>query len=299
MDSIFSESKILVTGASGFIGGALVRRLISCNAEVHAISRHEAPPTPGVVWHTLNLAAFEPTRALVQQLQPQYIFHLASHVSGRRSLDAVLPTLHDNLLTTVHLLAALTPATRRIVIAGSLEEPEDSHAPASPYAASKWAASGYARMFHALYQTPVVMARLFMVYGPGQKDESKLIPYVIRSLLANQSPSLSSGARPVDWIHVSDVVDGLLALATTPGIEGDRFDIGSGTLVTVRDVVERLCRFASPHCQPSFGAMQDRPFEQIRTADVLRSSERTGWNPKVSLDQGLRDTIEWYKQHPT
>jgi nucleoside-diphosphate-sugar epimerase len=299
MQTTFSGSKVLITGASGFIGGALAQQLIAAGAEVHATARRSAPATPGLTWHNADLAALAPTRALVEQLQPRYIFHLASHVSGRRSLDAVLPTLHDNLLSTIHLLSSLTPETRRIVIAGSLEEPENTDAPASPYAAAKWAATGYARMFHALYQTPVVMARLFMVYGPGQKDETKLIPYVIHTLLANQNPRLSSGTRPVDWIHVNDVVGGLLALATAPGIEGERFDIGSGTLVTVREVVERLCRFAAPHCQPSFGAVQDRPFEQVRTANVAHTAEKTGWRPQISLNQGLQDTIEWYKQHPS
>jgi nucleoside-diphosphate-sugar epimerase len=298
MDSIFSGSRTLVTGASGFIGGALVQRLLACGAEVHAVSRRLQPSSSEITWHVTDLSAFDPTRELVCRLEPQYIFHLASHVSGRRSMDAVLPTLHNNMLSTVHLLAALPPATRRIIIAGSLEEPDGNITPSSPYAAAKWAATGYARMFHALYDTPVVLARLFMVYGPGQKDKTKLVPYVIRSILANQSPRLSSGTRSVDWIYVDDVIDGLLALASTPGIEGERFDIGSGSLVTVREVVECLCRLAPAQCPPSFGALEDRPFEQVRKADVLLTSGKTGWRPGVSLDTGMKNTIEWHRRNP-
>ena len=75
-------------------------------------------------------------------------------------------------------------------------------------------------MFHALYKLPVVIARVFMVYGPAQQDLTKLVPYVILSILRGETPKISSGGRPVDWIYVSDVVDGFMALAERPGIDG-------------------------------------------------------------------------------
>jgi len=119
------------------------------------------------------------------------------------------------------LIAGAENSAGRMVLAGSFEEPDEvDTAPCSPYAAAKWAASGYARMFHALYQVPVVVAKIFMVYGPGQLDYTKLIPYVTLSLLRGEAPMLSSGARLVDWIYVDDVVDGLIGCAQAPGIEG-------------------------------------------------------------------------------
>jgi len=135
---------------------------------------------------------------------PDIIFHLASFVSGRRELEFVLPALRSNFLSTVNLLVcATTLGCRKVVLTGSLEEPEgdiESAVPApSPYAAAKGAASAYARMFYALYGTSVVTARLFMVYGPGQNDHKKLVPYVTRSLLKNQVAELMSGTREVDW----------------------------------------------------------------------------------------------------
>jgi UDP-glucose 4-epimerase len=98
--------------------------------------------------------------------------------------------------------------------------------PCSPYAAAKWSVSGYARMFRALYQIPVVIAKIFMVYGSGQTDHTKLIPYVILSLLRGEAPRLSSGVRLVDWIFVDDVVDGLIGCAQTHGIDGRTVEFG-------------------------------------------------------------------------
>ncbi len=115
----------------------------------------------------------------------------------------------------------------RIVLAGSLEEPDldqGSGPPSSPYAAAKWASNAYARMFHDLYQTPVVTAKLFMVYGPEQNPRF-LIPHVISSLLEGVAPKVSSGNRSVDWIYVDDVVSGLLAMADAPDIEGGTIDL--------------------------------------------------------------------------
>jgi nucleoside-diphosphate-sugar epimerase len=112
--------------------------------------------------------------------------------------------------------------------------------PSAPYAAAKWAASGYARMFHALYNVPVRIGRVSMGYGPGQKDLSKLIPYVTLSLLQGKSPKLGSGHRPVDWIYITDVMDGILALARASQIDGLTLDLGSGSLVSIREIVQQL-----------------------------------------------------------
>ena len=122
------------------------------------------------------------------------------------------------------LVAATRAGCRRVVLAGSMEEPDlaAGEAPGSPYAAAKAAQSLYARFFRALYGAPVVTARIFMVYGPGQRDLSKVVPYAILRGLEGQPAELASGARPVDWIHVDDVARGLVALAEAPGIEGRR-----------------------------------------------------------------------------
>ena len=295
--SRFAGARVLVTGGTGFIGSHLCRKLAAAGAAVAVITRRQGLTLPHASSiHTADLSDGALVDDLIAAQRPAYVFHLASHVTGSRDLAAVGPTFQGNLLSTVNLLNAVArQGCQRIVLAGSLEEPEQGDAPSSPYAAAKAAASLYARMFFKLYDTPVVTARIFMVYGPGQPDERKLVPYVARSLLAGDTPRVSSGVRPVDWVHVEDVTDALCGCATTPGIEGQTIEIGTGRLTTVRSVVERIAEIVGKR-EPVFGAIDDRPAEQIRMADSTAIARLLG-RPPIALDIGLRETVDWYRTH--
>ncbi len=247
---------------------------------------------PNLRWWQADLAVAGEIERVLAGSAPEIVFHLASLVSGTRDLELVLPAFHANLESTVRLLVAATAARcRRIVLAGSMEVPDAAaEAPGSPYAVAKGAAALYGRFFHSLYGTPVVSARIFMVYGPGQVDHRKVVPYSILSALRGEAPRLTSGARPVDWIFVDDVIAGLLALGEVAEIEGETFDLGSGELVTVRQMVEKICHaLAAP--APEIGALTDRPLEPIRRANIAKSAGRLGWRPRVSLEEGLHRTI--------
>jgi UDP-glucose 4-epimerase len=140
----------------------------------------------------------------------------------------------------------------------------------------------------------VVLLRIFMVYGPGQRDEKKLVPYVITSLLRDESPALSNGTRPVDWVYVDDVVDALLASAGAPGAVGETIDVGSGTLTPVREVVDEIVRLMRPSVELRFGAVPERPNERVRVADAERAGALLDWAPRTSLEHGLAATVDWY-----
>jgi nucleoside-diphosphate-sugar epimerase len=266
---------------------------------VYAVSRNPASAaSDGVHWCQGGLEDLAVARRVFDVARPGLVFHLASHVAGARDLALVLPTFASNLASTVNLLTvAAERGCDRIVLTGSLEEPTEPQAvPSSPYAAAKHAASGYARMFHALFASPVILMRLFMVYGPAQADLRKLVPSVILSLLRGEPPRVSSGGREIDWIFVEDVVEALVAAAVAPGAVGKTLDVGSGHLVPIRSVVERLVHIVNPAVQPLFGAVPDRPLEQVRVADTAMTTSLTGWKPAIGLDEGLRRTVSWYAE---
>jgi UDP-glucose 4-epimerase len=292
---------VLVTGASGFIGSHLCRRLLREGARVHAVSREpRSSRHEHLRWWQADLGQVAAVRELWQATRPEIVFHLASHVAGARELGKVLPTFYDNLASTVHLLTVATEmGCQRLVISNSSEEPQQFGAetvPCSPYAAAKWSASAYGRMFHALFQTPVVMPRVFMTYGPDQKDEQKLVPYVIRCLLRGETPKIGTGTRLVDWIFVEDVVEGLRRAATAPAIEGAAFDLGSGTLLSIRQIVEQIVEVMESDLQPQFGAVPARPLEQERAADTTFLKDRLGWMPQTPVRRGLKATVAWYRE---
>jgi UDP-glucose 4-epimerase len=302
MAETFEGRRVLVTGASGFIGSRLCERLAVHGAEVHAVSRsnRQGKEQSAIHWWQADLAEIDALRQLFESSRPDTVIHLASHVVGGPNVDLVVPTLYSNLVSTVNLLTIATKAgCGRIVLAGTMMAPRpgDSDAPAgSPYAVSKWASIEYARMFQALYGLPIVNLRIFMVYGPGQRDQQKLVPHTILSLLRGENPKLASGEWNVDWVYVDDVVDAFVAAAEAEGIEGRTLDVGSGQLVSVRDVVERLALLIDSEVEPIFGALTDRPGEVPCVADVKQSTARLGWKPKISFDEGLRRTVAWYRE---
>ena len=294
----FSGEKVLVTGARGFIGSHLCDRLLRNGAELHAVSRKSKDSLPEQirVW-VGSLSDLSFVGKIVSEVKPDYIFHLSGFVSGLRDAQYVIESYHSLLTSTVNLLTVATKTgCKKIVLAGSLEEPDEvSPVPSSPYAAAKWACRGYERMYHALYGTPVVNPRIFMVYGPGQREIRKLIPYVILSLLRNEVPKLSSGRRAIDWVFIDDVVDGLIHLAKNETF--DRVDIGTGCTTTVKEIVEKLVAITGSDKRPVFGDLEERPLERVASADSENTFEKTGWKPVMSIDEGLRQTVSWYKDH--
>ncbi|HMO99344.1 MAG TPA: NAD(P)-dependent oxidoreductase [Kiritimatiellia bacterium] len=291
--------RILVTGASGFIGSHLCRALVADGATVVGVSREHPDALPdGITPTQADLTDPEQATALIACHRPDVIYHLASCVTGGRDISLVRPTFTANLAATVYLMEAASRAgCRRFVLTGSLEEPDHAQAPpSSPYAAAKAAATAYARMFHALYTFPAVIARVFMVYGPDQRDEKKLVPYVINQLLAGTSPRMSSGTRMVDWIYVQDVVEGLIRLARAEGVAGKTIDLGSGEMTSVRSVVEQIAGLMGNPTALHFDAAADRPMEQVRIANIQETEAAIAWRPRFSLSEGLQATIDWHRR---
>ena len=310
-----SHTSVLLTGASGFVGRHVLTQLLdrqtrTAELRIHATTRQDLdtsdlPASNRTAWHRIDLADAGAVARLIDDTRPDVVLHLASHVAGSRDIALVRPTFDGNAASTVHLLTALQEqraaggGCRRFVQVGSLEEPEpgDPAAPSSPYAAAKAAATQYGRMFHHLYDFPITFARVFMVYGPGRQDENKLVPYTFRQLLAGEAPSFGSGTRPVDWVFVRDVAEGLIRMGFADGLDGKRVDLGSGDLHTVRHVVEEMFRLVTPATTPSFGGRADRKDEQVRRADIDVTQRLLGWSPTVDLDEGLRQTADWFRDN--
>ncbi|HEX3009646.1 MAG TPA: NAD(P)-dependent oxidoreductase [Bacteroidales bacterium] len=299
--SILEGKRILITGASGFIGQHLSRRLVRIGADVHGTSRYQKNAELGIrdmYWWQGSFEDAETARRILKKVRPDYIFHLAGDVTAANDLKHVMTTYNSLLTSTINLLSeAVDLGCERIILTGSSTEPQNLDCvPSSPYAAAKLATVTYGSLFQKLYKLPVVLLRPFMGYGPSQ-PKSKLIPHVVLSLLHGKSPKLTSGQWEVDWIYIDDLIDGIIAATVHPEVIHTPLDLGSGKLTSVREVVEKVVDIIDPEVQPEFGAIPDRFQEQSRVADVYTTYKSIQWRPRTSIERGLSNTIEWFKKN--
>lgn len=294
------DLKFLVTGATGFIGSHLCRRLCDGGCEVHATSRVQRADVGGPIWWQVDMSDLSAARSLLKSVRPDVIVHLAGSVGASPAFDLILPTFHSLLASTINVLVAASEiGTKRVIISGSSTEParaERHPVPGSPYAAAKWAASGYGRLFAKHFEAPVVILKPFMVYGPSQAP-TKLIPSVTMALLNHRQPRVSSGNFRADWIYIDDIVDGFIAGALVAGIEGETIELGTGKMSSIRDIVDQLVSIVGNQVVPIFGAIPDRPGEEESTATTEMALSRLRWSASIPLNEGLRRTVAWYRSN--
>lgn len=248
----------------------------------------------------MDLRRFGEVEASLTNVGADLIFHLGGRVTARPDRELVLPMFEANAAGTIHLLGvALTRGCERFILIGSAEALDTTNGlgPNSPYGASKLVAEIYGQMFYRLYGLPVVCVRPFLTYGPEQ-EPTKLIPYTILTLLRGTNPLLTTGNRVCDAIYVEDVVRGLLMAAVAPvSVLGERIDLGSGKGITIKELVETIVTLLDAAGAPIFGAIPDRLNEATTEADLERTRSLLGWTPHWSIEEGLRETVAWYRQY--
>jgi nucleoside-diphosphate-sugar epimerase len=300
---------ILVTGASGFIGSHLVRRLAGSGADVHVFLRSSSDTrrlgdiTGRLERHAADLTDPASLRTAVLRVRPRTIFHCASWGGhpGQTDGAAIFGT---NLAGTFHLLAACEEAGfDRFVHTGSSSEygmksppmsEEDEPAPVDAYGASKAGATLWCRAAAISRGLPVVTLRLFSPYGPWD-DPVRLIPSVSRAFLNGRSPRLASPSGARDFVYIDDVVDACLLAASVPSAAGEIINAGSGRQATVGEVVDILSRLIPGSPAPSWGSISPRPGPPVWVAGIGKARRILGWEPKVPLEDGLRRTVEWMR----
>ncbi len=196
------------------------------------------PELAGISFSQVDLRNYDFLKSYIKKTQPDFIFHLAGLVNTNQDVDLVLPTLQQNLISTVNLLLALEKTeVHKTVIISSSETPQGLETPSSPYAASKLSVTTYSKMFADLYDQPISIIRLFNCFGPFQ-SKAKLIPYVITSVLENIKPDILNPKKILDLIYVKDFVRGLLLTAMNESTTGKTLDFGSGYGLEIHQVVE-------------------------------------------------------------
>ncbi len=330
---------LLVTGGAGFIGTALVRKLIrdtgyvvvNVDALTYAGNLESlADVTPEERYHFAHADICDASamRAVLDQYKPTAVIHLAAESHVDRSIDEPGAFVQTNVVGTFTLLHETLRYFRRLsdahakafrfvhvstdevfgtVDGNGLFTEQTQYKPNSPYSASKAASDHLARAWFHTYRLPVVTSNCSNNYGPYQFPE-KLIPLVIQNAIAGKPlPVYGRGENIRDWLYVDDHADALLTILEA-GVPGETYNVGGCNERRNIDVVRSICTLLDEMLpDAAVGSRQslihfvaDRPGHDLRYAiDAGKIRRELGWSPRETFQTGLRKTVEWYLANPT
>ena len=302
---------VFVTGATGFLGTHLVRALTVAGAEVHALRRRPEVGTrlhtDNVHWHTGDLLDVDSLEKALQNARPDVVFHLAASGTTIEENDTE-KVFRTNVGGTLNLWRALSDQPCRIVHTGSCGEygqvrgqsTEDQLCtPTWFYPATKNASVVLLSTLSRESGREVVTLRPFGPYGPAD-NPSRIVPQVIRSLLRDEPVRVTLGEQLRDYAFVDDQVDAFLLAATAelPG-PGRIYNVGSGQVITLRHLIETIATTIGVNAltKVRFGAVPYRETEIWEMCANIDAARRDlGYSPRVSLDDGIRRTVSWYRE---
>jgi NAD dependent epimerase/dehydratase len=318
---ILTRTKVLVTGASGFIGSHLVELLVNEGYSVRALTRYTSENRRG------NLSLLAPELLKEVEISPadlrdaeainqamagvDTVYHLGAIISIPYSYQHPEETIDVNIKGTVNVLQAMRQHnTRRGVIVSTSEvygsaqyvPIDEKHPlqPQSPYAATKVSAEALSMSFYRTYNTPVTVVRPFNTFGPRQSTRA-VIPTIISQALTKDVITLGAVHTMRDYTYAVDTARGLMLAAQGDQGLGQTINLGTGETNTIGDIAQKIIKLVG---RPLTIAANDdqrmRPTASEVTclqSDNRRAAELIGWQPQLSLDEGLSRTIDWMRQH--
>ena len=294
--------RVLVTGASGFIGRHSLRHLVARGFEVHAVAhKGSLPECRGTVWHRGDLLDGAIVRELLAEVAPTHLLHFAWYAEPGKYQQS-----EDNLRwcqAGIELVRAFAASSgRRAAFAGTCFEYDFDYGycsedispcvPSTRYGASKLALAQLVTRFPP-GTISTAWGRIFHLYGPYEHP-NRLVSSVILSLLKGERPCCTHGRQVRDFMHVEDVASAFVALldSDVAGI----VNIGSGEPVTIHSLVTRIAAMIKAEGRVEFGATSAAPSDPpVLIPDVRRLRDEVGWAPRFSLNDGLATTIDWWR----
>jgi UDP-glucose 4-epimerase len=310
---------MLVTGGAGFIGSAVVRRLLELGQSVRVVdnlSKGRASDLPNGVDHLEgDIADPDTCRRAFRGVDA--CFHLAAKIGGIGYFHRYpAEILDENNLMLSQVFQAATESRVKVVYvsssmvferAGEFPTPEDAidryPPPFSAYGFSKLVGEWYCRAFHEQFGTPFAIVRPFNAYGPGEYPEGEpglahVIPDLIRKILSGKRPIelLGDGSQTRSFTYVDDVAEAVVRVGLDAKGEGENFNVGTGVETSVMELLHLLWTICDVHGEPDVQSTTPLGVDvQRRVPDITKIQTALGWSARTSLEDGLRRTVEWFR----
>jgi nucleoside-diphosphate-sugar epimerase len=296
--------RVLLTGARGFVGRHAAEPLRERGFDVHAVTSRAGAGEPGVTWHRADLLDARQVEPLLAGVRPSHLLHLAWFVEHGRFWDA--PVNVAWVAASLQLAGAfLRHGGRRLVIAGTCaeydwsggvcDEADTLTVPGTLYGAAKLSVWTALNVLAPRTGLSAATGRLFHLYGPDESP-GRLVPAVVRSLLAGRETPCSDGTQVRDFLHVQDAAAGLVALLDS-NVTGP-VNVASGDAVEVRQVIRTLAGLMDREHLVKFGALPQRAGDPpVLVAHTTRLRDEVGWAPALTLEGGLAATVAWWRAH--
>lgn len=306
--------RCLVTGASGFVGSNLTRRLLHDGHVVHILLRRDHTEwrlqdiRPDLRIHIVDLCDKEKLAHVVQEIRPQWVFHLAAHGAYSHQTD-LQRMIQTNFMATVNLVeACLETGFEAFVNTGSSSEYGfKDHAPSetawldpnSYYAVTKASATLFCRYTARSQAVHLPTLRLYSVYGPYE-DPTRLMPTLISRGLRGELPPLVNPDVARDYVYIEDVNEAYLLVATRFDLEpGSVYNVGTGVQTCIREVVDVARRVMGISVEPQWGSMPNRVWDtHVWVSDNRKIQAELGWQPQYTVEQGFRHMLDWFRNAP-
>ncbi len=308
----------VVTGGGGFIGSHIVEELLRRNQTVRIIDNFSTGKRKNLEPFARDAEIMEADLAgsgnLVQLLKgAEYVVHQAAIPSVPKSILDPVKSHQANVDGTLRLLLACRDAgVRRLVYASSSSLYGDSPTlpkhegmtpkPLSPYGAQKLFGEVYCQVFTRAYGLDTVSLRYFNVFGPRQDATSQysgVLALFIPAVLQDRSPAIyGDGLQSRDFTYVQNVVEANLLACTVPGVGGEVFNVACGDRITVNSMLQQINKITGKDIRPTYTETRAGDIKHSQ-ADISRARAHLGYEPKVSFEEGLRRTIEWYRENLT
>jgi nucleoside-diphosphate-sugar epimerase len=297
-------NRVLITGASGFLGRHCVPLFARQNCAVHAVVHQSQPVWQGPVsTHTVDLHDAAATARLIADVRPTHLLHLAWNATPGEFWTS--PDNLDWVAASLRLVRSFAEhGGQRLVVAGtcaeyasSIEPLHEGRSPAGPttlYGQCKGSLHQLLAAYARETGLSLAWARLFGLYGPHEHPR-RIVAWTVRSLLAGQRVQCTSGQQERDFLHVRDAADALTKLLLSP-VTGP-INMASGRAVSIASLVQELARLIGGTTPIEFGAKPLPPHEAPRiVADISRLRSELGWQPSLTLSEGLAHAARWWKE---